>query len=247
MLVPVEHYFEHTTGETRMTLLQSLRTGDDGAANLAEGASHASGWLANLLSGAAFLFSGASFYMSALQQADLEVFVPPVLQYGRDGGGDVDVFALPVTIANGGANTGTVLAMELVVENPTQGAEPKSKTFYSAFIGEHPKNPDTPNKTFAPISVPGRATYSETIRFYPQGNPLPKVIKDAGEFKFTLKVIVAEPGSPSIVDRIFRVAAPEPLQFERRLPFISEQHLGFRRGTISMHAKDWKPMSSGAK
>jgi hypothetical protein len=110
----------------------------DDAARAAEGGGGGS-WLANVPSALAFLFSGLSFYTSALQQADLEVYVPPVLQYGRDGGGggDVDVFAVPITIANGGANTGTVLAMELVVENLKAAAEPKSKTFYSAFIGEH--------------------------------------------------------------------------------------------------------------
>lgn len=214
---------------------------------MVEGAGHGGGWLANSLSALAFLFSGLSFYTSALQQADLDVFVPPVLQYGRDGGGEVDVFALPVTISNGGANTGTVLAMELVVENLKEGADPKSKTFYSAFIGEHPKNTDTPNKTFAPISVPGRATYSETIRFFPQGNPLPKIIDEPGDFKFTLKLMIAEPAEPSLLDRIIRPRAPEPLVFSRTLPYLSQQHMNFRRGTTSMHAKDWKPTASTAK
>ncbi len=217
-----------------------------GSANMAENAGHGGGWLANVLSALAFVFSGLSFYMSALQQADLDVFVPPVLQYGRDGGGDVDVFALPVTISNGGANTGTVLAMELVVENLGASAETKLKTFYSAFIGEHPRNPETPNKTFAPISVPGRATYSETIRFYPQGNPLPKVAEETGDYKFTLKLMIAEPADPSLLDRVIKVRAPEPLVFTRTLPFNSWQHLNQRRGTISMHAKDWKPTASTA-
>lgn len=220
---------------------------DGSSANLAETSGHGGGWLANVLSAVAFLFSGLSFYMSALQQADLDVFVPPVLQYARDGGGEVDVIALPVTISNGGANTGTVLAMELVVENPAPGAEPKSKTFYSAFVGEHPRSAEATNKTFAPISVPGRATYSETIRFYPQGNPLPKVIADRGDYKFTLKLMVAAPAEPSLIERMLKVRAPEPLVFTRTLPYLSEQHLSFRRGTISMHAKDWQPTTSGAK
>lgn len=209
-----------------------------------EAGGHGGGWLATSISGLAFLFSGVSFYMSALQQADIEVFVPPVLQYGRDGGGEVDVIALPVTISNGGANTGTVLAMELTVAAKA-GAEARAKTFYSAFLGEHPKNPDTPNRAFAPISVVGRATFSETVRFYPQGNPLPKVVQDAGEYEFTLRLTLAEPASPGVIDRLFKPAPPQPLVFTRTLPFISEQHLGFRRGTISMHAKDWKPTSSG--
>lgn len=219
----------------------------DDAAQAAEGGGHGGGWLANALSGLAFLFSGLSFYTSALQHADLDVFVPPVLQYGRDGGGEVDVFAVPVTISNGGANTGTVLAMELEIENLKSDAEPKKKIFYSAFLGEHPRNTETPSKTFAPISVPGRATYSETIRFFPQGNPLPKIVEEPGDFKFTLKLLVAEPPEPGWLDRIIKPRSPEPLVFTRTLPYLSQQHTNFRRGTTSMHAKDWKPTASSAK
>ena len=221
---------------------------DGGFGGVAEAAGHGGGgWLATSISALAFLFSGISFYMSALQQADLEVYVPPVLQYARDGGGDVDVFALPVSIANNGANTGAVLAMELLVENTKEGAETRSKTFYSAFLGEHPRSSDAPNKAFAPIAVAGRATYSDTIRFYPQGSALPKVIQEAGDFRFTLKLQVASPADPSWIDRLTAARTPLPLVFERTIPYISEQHLGFRRGTVSMHAKDWKPTSSTGK
>ena len=220
---------------------------DAGFGTVSEAAGHGGGWLATSISALAFVFSGISFYMSALQQADLEVYVPPVLQYGRDGGGEVDVFSLPVTIANNGANTGAVLAMELLVENPKPAAEPKAKTFYSAFTGEHPRDSQAANKTFAPIAVAGRATYSDTIRFYPQGNALPKVVQEAGDYKFTLRLLVAAPPEPSWIDRLIAARGPSPLVFERTIPYISEQHLGFRRGTISMHAKDWKPTSSGGK
>ncbi|MFM9942996.1 MAG: hypothetical protein ACKVP7_26295 [Hyphomicrobiaceae bacterium] len=224
-----------------------LRAGDDSAGAAMDAAGGHGGWLATTLSALAFVFSGFSFYMSALQQADLEVYVPPVLQYGRDGGGEVDVFAIPITIANNGANTGTVLAIEVTVSNTAGGTEKASKTFYSAFIGEHPRNADTPNKTFAPISVPGRATYSETIRFYPQGNPLPKVVSEAGVYTFRLSITIAEPADPGLMDKLFKARGPAPFTFTRNLPFISEQHLAFRRGTISMHDKDWKPTASGAK
>ena len=217
---------------------------DGGFGTVGEAAGHGGGWLATTISAIAFLFSGVSFYMSALQQADLEVYVPPVLQYARDAGGDVDIFALPVTIANNGANTGSVLAMDLTVANLKDGAEPQSKTFYSAFVGEHPRNADAANRAFAPIAVPGRATFSDTIRFYPQGNPLPKIVQEAGDYRFTLRLTLATPPEPSWMDRLIAARTPEPLVFVRTIPYISEQHLGFRRGTISMHAKDWKPTSS---
>jgi hypothetical protein len=216
-------------------------------AGVGDAAGHGGGWIATGISALAFMFSGASFYMSALQQADLEVFVPPVLQYARDGGGDVDVFAVPVTISNNGANTGTVLAMELVVAPTKPDAEAKPKTFYSAFIGEHPRASETINKSFAPISVAGRASFSETVRFYPQGSPLPKVVQEAGDYTFTLKLTIATPSEPSWIDRLFAAKAPPPLQFQRTMPYLSEQHVNFRRGSISMHAKDWKPTASGGQ
>ncbi len=222
----------------------------DGEAQPAHHAVHAArdgGRMATFVSLLALGFSGLSYYESALKQADLEVFVPPVIQYGRDGGGDVDVFAIPLTVSNNGSNTGTVLAMELVVENPKGDGEAKSKTFYSAFLGEHARDAAPSNKSFAPIAVPGRGTYTETIRFYPQGNPLPKIIDDAGDFRFTLRMQVASPAEPSWFDQIIKIRAPEPLTFERRLPYISHQHLNMRRGTTSMHAKDWKPTTSAAK
>lgn len=205
---------------------------------------HQGGLLATLLSAVALLFSGLSYYESALKAADLEVHVPPVIQYARDGEGDV--FAVPITISNNGSNTGTVLAMELLVENPAaaEDGSSKSKTFYSAFSGEHPREATALNKSFAPVSVPGRASYSETVRFYPQGNALPRVINDKGDFKFTLKLTVAGADHRGPIERLFTASPPTPVTFTRRLPFISHQHLDFRRGTISMHAPDWKPSSA---
>ncbi|MDX2156676.1 MAG: hypothetical protein SFW09_09215 [Hyphomicrobiaceae bacterium] len=220
---------------------------DGGFGTVGEAAGHGGGWLATAISAVAFMFSGVSFYMSALQQADLAVYVPPVLQYARDSGGEVDVFAIPVTIANNGANTGAVLAMELVVENRKAGADPSRKTFYAAFVGEHPREAEAVHKAFAPIAVPGRATFSETIRFFPRDNPLPKIVQEAGEYKFTLSLVLAAPSEPSWLDRVTAPSTPSPLVFERTVPYISEQHLAFRRGTMAMHAKDWKPTVSGGR
>ncbi len=205
------------------------------------------GRLATLISMLAFLFSGLSYYESALKQADLDVFVPPVIHYARDGGGDTELFAIPITIANGGSNTGTVVTIDLVVENLAAAAATRKKSFYSAFSGEHPRNSDAINKSFAPISIPGRATYSDTIRFYPQGDLFPKLVDDKGEFRFTLTMTIAQPSEPSWIDRVLQVRAPPPLTFTRTLPWFSEQQLGSRRAIISMHAKDWKPSISGAQ
>jgi hypothetical protein len=204
--------------------------------------------LATVVSAFAFAFSGVSFYETVIKQPHLTVFVPPVMQYGQDGGGDTELFAIPLTISNDGARSGTVLAMELEVTNPAaKGDEPKVKRFYSAFLGEHPRTNDAPPKAFAPISIAGRASASETIRFYPQGDTRPHVISDKGQFQFTLKLTTAAAPATSLIDRWFKQSDPPPIAFSRTLPWYSGQSLGYRRVSISMHANDWKPTVSGTK
>ena len=203
--------------------------------------------LATLVSAFAFAFSGVSFYETVMKQPRLSIYVPPVLQYGHDDGGTLEVFAIPITISNDGARSGTVLSMELEVENLADKADPKSKSFYSAYLGEHQKNSETANRAFVPLSIAGRASASDTIRFYPQGNPLPHIAQDAGNFRFTLKLATAAAPPSSFIDRLFTHGDPAPITFTRTLPWYSQQQLGFRRASIAMHADDWKPTISSAK
>jgi hypothetical protein len=209
-------------------------------ANVAESGGHG-GWLATLFSAAALGFSGFSFYTSALQAPDLEIYVPPTIHYGRDGGGDVELFAIPLTIVNEGARTGTVLSIELEVTDPKQN---KTKRYYSAFLGEHPRNSDALNRQFTPLSIPGRGVFAETVRFYPAGNPLPKLVDEEGDYQFRITLATAVPPQPSLLDRLAGRTEPAPITFQMTLPWLSEQQLGHRRGTIAMHAKDWKPTAS---
>lgn len=203
--------------------------------------------LATLISAFAFAFSAVSFYETVLKQPKLSIHVPAVMHYGRDGGGDTEVFAIPLTVTNDGAQSGTVLGLELAIDNPKAvGEGAKSKIFYGAYMGEHPKDANAINRAFAPITVAGRASFSDTVRFYPQGNVFPHLITDTGNFKMTLTVKTVTPVEPSIIDRLFRSGEPQPLTFERTLPFMSDQHLKFRRGTIAMHAKDWIPTTPQA-
>jgi hypothetical protein len=204
--------------------------------------------VSTVISVLAFAFSSVSYYESAMKQADLAVYVPPVIHYGRDGGGDIELFAIPVTITNDGARTGTVLSMDLEVERlgEVDKDSPRIKRYYSAYLGEHPRNPDAIQRAFAPASIAGRQTYVETIRFYPAGNPLPKLVSEAGDYRFTLRLNLAEPADPGIWDRLW-LARVKPVDFTLRLPWISDQQLGFRRATIAMHAKDYKPIASSSK
>ncbi len=215
---------------------------DEGSRQAVEHLGHG-GRLATALSAVALIFSGFSFYESSLKSADLAIYVPPMIHYARDG--DNDVFNVPVTITNDGAKSGTVLTMELIAENMREGADRKAARFHSAFVGEHPRTDETINRSFAPISIPGNGTFTETIRFYPMEDPLPFLVDDKGDYRFTLKLITPGPQRSSVLD-VLPAHTPAPLSFEMKLPFISFQHLSFRRGTIAMFNKDWKPAASSA-
>jgi hypothetical protein len=196
------------------------------------------GLQATIVSALALIISGFSLYESSFKTADIEIYVPPVIQYARDGGGDTEVFVVPITITNSGAQTGTVLSMELNVEDLKTHTV---KRFYSAFLGEHQVDADAANRSFAPLSIPGHGTFTDTVRFYPVGNPFPKIADDAGDFKFTLSLVTAAPSRPDVIERLLS-AKVEPISFERTLPWISEQQLGSRRITISMPEKGWTAM-----
>ena len=102
--------------------------------------------LATVVSAFAFAFSGVSFYETVMKQPRLQVYVPPVLHYGQDGGGDVELFAVPVTIANDGARTGTVLSMELTALNKATKVQNR---FYAAYFGDHPRTAEATPRAFA--------------------------------------------------------------------------------------------------
>jgi hypothetical protein len=190
---------------------------------------------ATILSAVALVLSAFSLYEASFKTADIEIYVPPVIQYARDGGGDTEVFVVPITVTNSGARTGTVLSMELEVQNLTSKT---TKRFYSAFLGEHQVDADAPNRSFAPLSSPGKGTFSDTVRFYPVGNPLPKLAEEAGDYRFTLSLVTAAPARPDMIDRVLGTK-PAPLVFERTLPWVSVQQLGSRRITIAMPEKGW--------
>jgi hypothetical protein len=193
------------------------------------------GWHATILSAFALVLSAYSLYESSFKTAAIEIYVPPVIQYGRDGGGSTEVFVVPITVTNAGARTGTILAMELTAENLKTK---QAKRFYGAFLGEHQVDENAPNRSYAPLSIAGRGTFTDTVRFFPVGNPFPKIVDDAGDYRFTLKLVTAAPARPDFIDRLFS-NKPEPVVFERTLPWMSDQQLDQRRITISMPEKGW--------
>lgn len=193
--------------------------------------------LATIVSAFAFAFSAVSFYETVMKQPALTAYVPPVLHYGQDGGGDVEVFAIPVTIANEGARMGTVLTLTLDAVNITTKVHQR---YYSAYFGDHPRVADATPRAFAPISIVGRSTFSDTIRFYAIGNPKPFVLGDAGDVEFTLSIETVKPGRTDVLGQFWR-KEPRQVIFTRRLPWYDWRHLS-NRGSIAMKEPSWAPL-----
>ena len=193
--------------------------------------------LATIVSAFAFAFSGVSFYETVMKQPHLTAYVAPVLHYAQDGGGDVELFAIPVTVANDGARTGTILSMTLTATNTKTNVR---QTLYAAYFGDHPKAADTTPRAFAPISIQGRQTFSDTIRFYPIGAVRPFILEDAGTVDFVLTLDTVKPATNDPLSWFWR-NDPKPLTFTRQLPWYSFQQLGSRRLAIAMKEPGWIP------
>jgi hypothetical protein len=195
------------------------------------------GWLSTAFSAVAVLASCVSVYVSTLQAAQLEVYLPPVFIYHMDGEGEN--FTVPVSIANGGARSGTVVSMELEVHNPKTNA---TQRFYSAYLGEHPRMQSTVNvRQFAPMTILGQTVHSDTVRFYPVSVAQQAAARDAekrivqgeGDYTFRLTINTAVPAEPSLLDRLQGRAQPAPITVQMTLPVLDH------RGLMQMRSKTW--------
>jgi hypothetical protein len=221
-----------------MALRSQIRRegGGLGPTEAVEHGSHG-GMFATVLSAVALIFSGLSYYETSLKAADLSVYVPPMIHYARDG---ADVFNIPITISNDGAQAGTVLSMTLDAENLDPKAERKKATFRSVFLGDFPRDENAVLRSFAPMSVPGHGTVTETVRFYNMGEQMPLLVIDKGDFRFTLTVETAKADS-GLIERLTATEV-KPLIFDLNLPYFAVR--SGRQGTSAMYNKDWKPAVS---
>lgn len=192
--------------------------------------------LTGLASTVALLFSAVSLYHSVLKQPELQFHVSPVVHYTRDSSGNLEVFAVPLTIANHGARDGIVLDVELVAQSAEGGA---TKRFYSAYQvdGDFFVKPggfdtqkrrfervDRPKAPFAPISVAGRSNFTGTLLFYRKDKAFPKIVSQAGEYDITLNLNVRLDNSLGAVDQ-FLAKAPDPVSKRVKLAYFSESSL----------------------
>lgn len=227
--------------------MMGLRGRNAGPNDPAELATQATGALeggraAALLSAVALAFSGYSLWDTSLKSAELHVFVPPVIQYASPyQNSNFEVLAIPVTMTNEGARTGTVLAMELAVTDPRTN---QTKRFYAADFGRWTmeKTRSGAYEPFAPISLAGRSSRTEQVLFYPRGEEEKpnELVRELGPYAFKLTLDLAEEGGEGNKGGGGGVS----VSFERDLKFYDAR--SFQNGTIPMYAKDWRSTTNAA-
>jgi hypothetical protein len=186
-------------------------------------------WVSEVIAGTALLVSGYNLWQNMLKRADLKIFVPPVIQYSSPyQNSNFEVFAIPVTLVNDGAQTGTVLSIELTVTDPRTNTV---KHFYSADFGRWTmeKTRTGAYQPFAPISLAGHARQTETVLFYTRGDKETpaQLIRETGPYSFRLTL---DDGAGA--DR------RPSVKFVRELQWYDAR--AFNEGTIPMYAPDWR-------
>ena len=192
------------------------------------------GKLAAVLSLFALLMSAYSLWETSLKQADVQIFVPPVIQYSAPyQNSNFEMIAVPVTLTNEGARTATVLSMELAVTDPRTK---QTKRFYAADFGRWTMERTRTGayEPFAPLSLAGRSSRTESVLFYTRGDDQKpaQLIEAVGPYTFELIFDVAESRSKPTV------------KFDRSLLYYDAR--AFTERTLPMYSADWQS-SSNAK
>jgi hypothetical protein len=190
------------------------------------------GTLAVFVSAIALLFSGYSLWETSLKAADVRAFVPPVIQFAAPyQNSNFEMIAVPVTLTNEGARSATILSIELAVTDPRAKV---TKRFYAADFGRWTMERTRTGayEPFAPISLPGRASRTESVLFYTRGEDEKpaELIREPGPYQFTLTFDVAES------------KAKPTVTFERSL--LGYDARAFNEGTLPLYSSDWHAAGS---
>jgi hypothetical protein len=180
-----------------------------------------------MFSGLALLGSVVSMWETTIKQAELRVHVSDNIYFTRDPWGSYEVLIVPVTVANGGARDGTVLALTLDVKNVATNQSKRFKSAYTAdarwFGGRDDvtANLRRPKVPFAPVSVAGHGAFSGTLLFYPADDPEKKVVDSNSKIEMTLTAGVLS--GTSWLDRVLSAPPPPPVTIEAE---VAEYRVG---------------------
>jgi hypothetical protein len=189
-----------------------------------------SGWTSAVVSTIALIISAYSVYVTSLRRPRLSLFVPRVIQYASPyTNSNFEVLGIPVTIANSGARSGTVLSIDLVATN---AAKKLTKRFYSAEFGRWTMENARGNKfrPFAPLALQGRSSTSESVLFYSHPDEsVAQIVEPNSNVMITLTISAAEASFAK---------TPKPVSFEVIVPDID--HRIFTTGTLPLYNKAWE-------
>lgn len=193
--------------------------------------------IAAVVSLIALAFSAYSLWETSLKQAELKIFVPPVIQFSAPyNNSNFEAVQIPVTVTNEGARTGTVLSFNLDVRNPRTG---ETKSYYAAAFGmwspDQARNGGLP--PFAPMSIAGNSSEMRTVLFYTRGEDQKpnEHIRSTGGYDFELTLDTAEAATD---DGAMTVSA----RFTRELKRFDAR--AFNTGTLPLYASDWSTSTS---
>jgi hypothetical protein len=200
--------------------------------------------IAAVVSAIALIFSAYSLWESSLKSPDVRVFVPPVIHYAAPyQNSNFEMISIPVTFANEGARTGTVLSIGLEVTNPRTK---ETKRFYAAELGRWTmeRTHSGAYQQFAPLSLAGRSSRTEGLLFYTRGEKEKpdQLIRDIGSYTLKLTLELAEVEELGWLDRLWKVTTPS-VTFERSLRLYDAR--AFTNGTLPLYDKDWQASVSG--
>jgi hypothetical protein len=213
---------------------------DDGALEQARWPMRGRSALATAMSTIALLFSAYSLYESSLRAAELAVYIPPRIDYTDPDSPEspFEVFVVPMTLANDGARSGTVLAINLEVTNPRTK---QTKRFYAARFGTWREEPARP---FAPVPLSGKTSASQTLQFFPRvGETIPRILDlEPGDYRFKLLLDTAAAGR-----RDWRAAGNVvSLEFEMQIGRLDYRNFN-GNGVMEMWATDYRPAATTAQ
>jgi hypothetical protein len=189
---------------------------------------------AEVFSGVAVVVSVYSLWRTTLKGANLHIFVPPLIRYASPYQNSVfEVFEIPLTAINEGAQTGTILSFDLEVTNAQTGV---SKIFYSAGLGPWSlaKVKGEGLAPFTPLSLTGRSSQSETVLFYARNDSRVQQIVDApATYRFTIVPLATRRQG------LFR-RKPKSLVFEMTLPYLDHRAFTSGSGSLPLHNANWQ-------
>lgn len=225
-------------GHSKHQIEQATERGLDQARDAGD---RSGGWLATVISALALIFSGYSFYETVWRAPDLAIYVPAQIQYSDPSRGPFEVFVIPLTIANDGARTGTILAIDLEVRNLKTN---EVKRFYASDFGPWRQ---TPRTVFSPISLVGRQSKSVTVQFVPRrGEAVQRILnQEGGDYAFKLTLRTAEASLGAVLDKLpgARSTSAAPLEFKMRSAALDYRFFN-GPGTMEMWSPDYRPVSS---